>query len=65
MLRYGGDMVVEWMVWMCNLTCEQGEAPDQTIIIPLYKGKGSVGMNVILAYSVSGKVYGSILTERE
>ena len=44
MLKYRGDMVVEWMAWICSLAWEQGEVPDRcknSIIILPYKGKGS------------------------
>ncbi len=43
MLKYGGEILVDWMVWICNLACKQSKVPEdwsKTIIVPLYKGKG-------------------------
>lgn len=28
-LRYGGDVTVEWMLQICNLVWKQGEVPDE------------------------------------
>jgi len=44
MLKYGGEIVVDWMVWICNLAWEQSKVPEdwrKAIIVPLYKGKGN------------------------
>ncbi len=44
MLKYGGEIVIDWMVWICNLAWEQGKVPEdwrRAIIVPLYKGKGN------------------------
>ncbi len=71
MLKYGGDSVVEWMLLICERAWKNGEVPDdwmKTIIVPLYKGKGSRSecgsYRGISLLSVPGKVYGRILTER-
>ncbi len=43
MLKYGGEIVVDWMVWICNLAREQSKVSEdwrKAIIVPLYKGKG-------------------------
>ncbi len=43
MLKYGGEIVVDWMVWIRNLAWEQSKVPEdrrKTIIVLLYKGKG-------------------------
>ncbi len=50
MLKYGGEIVVDWMVWMCKLAWQQSKVPEdwrRAIIVPLYKGKGKRG-NVII-----------------
>ncbi len=42
MLKYGGEIVVDWMMWICNLAWEQSKVPEdwrKAIIVPLYKGK--------------------------
>ncbi len=44
MLKYGGDIVVEWLLLICEQVWKRGEVPDdwkKAIIVPLYKGKGS------------------------
>ncbi len=64
-------MVVDWMVWICNLAWEQSKVPEdwkQAIIMVLYKGKGKKEecnncMSISLL-SVPGKIYGRILNER-
>ncbi len=71
MLKYGGEIVIDWMVWICNLAWEQSrvsEAWSKVIIVPLYKGKGKReecnnyrGLSLL---SVPGKIYGRILNER-
>ncbi len=65
MLKYGGDAVVEWMLLICERSWMTGK---KTIIVPLYKGKGSrsecSSYKGISLLSVQGKVYGRILTER-
>ena len=71
MLKYGGDVVAEWMFWLCDLAWKQREVPDEwrkAVIVPLHKGKGSKNecnnYRGISLLSVPGKVYGRILTER-
>ncbi len=71
MLKYGGEVVVEWMMWICNLPWEQRKVPEdwrKTIIVPLYKGKGNReecnNYRGISLLSVPGKIYGRILNER-
>ncbi len=70
MLKYGGEIVVDWM-WICNLAWEQIKVPEdwrKAIIVPLYKGKVNReecnnyrGISLI---SVPGRIYGRILNER-
>ncbi len=70
-LKYGGEIVVDWMMWVCNLAWEQSKVPEdwrKAIIVPLYKGKGKrkecnnyMGISLV---SVAGKIYGRILNER-
>ncbi len=73
MLKYGGEIVVDWMMWMCNLAWEQSKVPEdwrKAIIVPLYKGKGNreecnkKNYRGISLLSVPGKIYGRILNER-
>ncbi len=71
MLRYGGVIVVDWMMQICNLAREQSKVPEdwrKVIIVPLYKGKGKKEeCNIyrgICLLSMSGKIYGRILNER-
>ncbi len=71
MLKYGGEIVIDWMVWICNLAWEQSRVPEawsKTIIVPLYKGKGKReecnNYSDISVLSVPGKIYGRILNER-
>ncbi len=43
MLKYGGEIVVDRMVWIYNLAWAQSEVPEdwrKAIIVSLYKGKG-------------------------
>ncbi len=65
MLKYGGEVVVNWMMWICNLSWEQSKVPEdwrKAIIVPLYKGKGNYrGISLL---SVPGKINGRILNER-
>ncbi len=71
MLKYGGEIVVDWMVWICNLVWEQSKVPKdwrKAIIVLLNKGKGNReecnnyrGINL---RSVPGKIYRRILYER-
>ncbi len=71
MLIYGEEIVVDWMVWICNLAWEQSRVPEawsKAIIVPLYKGKGNReecnnyrGKSLL---SVPGKIHGRILNER-
>ncbi len=28
MLKYGGEIVIDWMVWICNLAWEQSRVPE-------------------------------------
>ncbi len=71
MLKYGGEIVVDWMMWICSLAWEQNEVPEdwrKAIIVPLYKGKGNReefnNYRGISLLSVPGKIYGRILNER-
>jgi len=71
MLKFGGDVVVEWMHLICNLAWKQGEVPDEwvrAILVPVYKGKGSRDMcgnyRGISLLSIPGKVYSRIVIER-
>ncbi len=70
MLKYG-EVVVDWMIQICNLAWEQIKVPEdrrKVIIVLLYKGKGNrEGCNNyrgISLLSVPGKIYGRILNER-
>ncbi len=71
MLKYGGEIVIDWMVWICNLAWEQSrvlEAWSKAIIVPFYKGKGKRkecnNYRGISLLNVPGKIYGRILNER-
>ncbi len=71
MLKYGGEIVVDWMMWICSLAWEQSKVPEdwrKAIIVLLYKGKGKReecnNYRCISLLSVAGKVYGWILNER-
>ncbi len=71
MLKYGGEIVVDWMVWIYNLAWEQSEVPEdwrKAIIVLLCKGKGNReecnNYRGISLLSVPGKIYGRILNER-
>ncbi len=71
MLKYGGRIVVDWMMWICNLAWEQSKIPEdcrKAIIVPLYKGKGNReewnNYRRISLLSVPGKIYGRILNAR-
>ncbi len=71
MLKYGGKIVVDWMMWICNLAWKQSKVPEdwrKAIVVPLYKGKGNreecnnyKDTNLL---SVPGKIYGRVLNER-
>ncbi len=67
----GGEVVIDWLVWICNLEWEQSRVPEawsKAIIVPLYKGKGNReecnNYRGISLLSVPGKIYGRILNER-
>ncbi len=71
MLKYGGEIVVDWTVWICNLAWEQSKVLEdwrKAIIVPLYNGKGNIeecnNYRGISLLSVPGKIYGRILNER-
>ncbi len=71
MLKYGGEIVVDWMVWICNLAWEQTKVPGEwrkVITVPLCKGIGNKdecnNYRGISLLSVPEKMYGKILSER-
>ncbi len=72
LLKYGGEVVVDWMMWICHLAWEQSKVlPEdwrKAIIVQLYKGKGNReecnDYRSISLLSVPGKIYGRILNER-
>ncbi len=71
MLKYGGEIIVDWMVWICNLAWEQSKVPQdwrKAIVVPFYKGKGNreecSNYRCISLLSVPGKIYGRILNKR-
>ncbi len=45
MLKCGGDVVIKWMVKICQMAWEGGVPADwiKAIIVPVYKGKGRRG----------------------
>ncbi len=70
-LKCGGEIVIDWMVWICNLAWEQSRVPEawsKAIIVPLYKGKGKReecnNYRGVSLHSVPGKIYGTIVNER-
>ncbi len=71
MLKYEGEIVVDWMVWICSLAWEQSKVPEywrKAIIVPLYKGKGNReecnNYKGISLLSVPGKMCERVLNER-
>ncbi|MCP4337615.1 MAG: reverse transcriptase family protein, partial [Desulfobulbaceae bacterium] len=71
MLKYGGEIVIEWVWKMCRLAWEEGSVPEDWksgVIVPLYKGKGERGVcgnyRGICLLSVVGKVYCRVVIER-
>lgn len=71
MLKFGGEVIADWMFWICDLAWRSGEVPEEwreAVIVPLYKGKGCRNdcnsYRGISLLSVPGKVYGRVLTER-
>ncbi len=71
MLKYGGEIVVDWIMWICNLAWEQSKVPEEwrkAIVVLIYKGKGKREVcnsyRGISLLSVPGKIYGRILNER-
>ncbi len=70
-LQYRGDIVIDWMVWICNLAYEQSKVPEawrKAITVPLYKGKGNReecnNYRCKSLLSVPGTIYGRILNMR-
>ncbi len=70
MVKHGGA-VVEWLTMTCCLAWRQGEVSDEwkkAVIVPLHKGKGNKdecnNYRGISLSSVSGKIFGRVLTER-
>ena len=44
MIKFGGDMVMDWIWGLCNMDCRSGGVPEDwrfAVIVPLYKGKGA------------------------
>ena len=71
MLRFGGEVVIDWMHLICNLAWKQGTVPKdwvKAIMVPIYKGKGSKdecgSYRGISLLSIPGKVYGKVIIER-
>ena len=71
MLRFGGEVVIDWMHLICNLAWKQGIVPKdwmKAIMVPIYKGKGSKdecgSYRGISLLSIPGKVYGKVIIER-
>ncbi len=71
MLKYGGEIVVDSMVWIRNLVWEQRKVSEEwrkAIIVLLYKGKVNReeynNYRGISLLSMPGKIYGRILNER-
>src|SRR5678815_4221110 len=71
MIKKGGEMVIDWILKLCNKAFMEGIVPRdgrRAVIVPLYKGKGDKG-NIrnyrgISLLSVIGKIYAGILVER-
>lgn len=63
MLKYRGETVLEWMMWICNLAWQQGEVPEQSrkvITVLLYccsDYNRKRGISLLT-------VYGRVLSER-
>ena len=71
MLKFGGEVVIDWMHLICSMAWKQGVVPDdwvKAILVPVYKGKGSRddcgNYRGISLLSIPGKVYGRIVIER-
>jgi len=71
MLKFGGEVVIDWMHVICNLAWKQGAVPGdwvKAIMVPIYKGKGCKdecgSYRGISLLSIPGKVYGKIIIER-
>ena len=71
LLKYGGDVVVDWVWKLCSMCWDLGVVPEDwkgAVIVPLYKGKGMrtecKNYRGISLLSIVGKVYASILIER-
>ena len=71
MLKFGGEVVIDWMHLICNSAWEQGVVPEEwmrAIMVPVYKGKGCKdecsSYRGISLLSIPGKVYGRIIIER-
>ncbi len=71
MLKCGGDVVTKWMVKICQVA-RNGRVVladwTKAIIVPVYNGKGRRGdcgsYRGLSLFSVPGKVYGKVITER-
>ncbi len=71
MLKYGGEIVVDWVMWICKLAWELSKLPEdwmKAIIMLFYQRKGNReehhNYRGISQLSVPGKIYGRILNER-
>ena len=71
MLKFGGEIIIDWMHLICSMAWKQGVVPDdwtKAILVPIYKGKGSKddcgNYRGISLLSIPGKVYGRIVIER-
>ncbi len=48
MLKYGGEVVGDWMMWICNLAWEQSKVPEdwrKAIIVPIYSTPSCIRHN--------------------
>ena len=51
MIKDGSDSVVDWIWSLCNMAFESGFVPEDwtsAAIVPLYKGKGERGLNIVI-----------------
>ena len=71
MLRFGGEVVIDWMHLICNFVWKQRTVLKdwmKAIMVPIYKGKGSKdecsSYRGISSLSMPGKVYGKVIIER-
>ena len=71
MIKGGGDRMMDWILWLCNMAFESSVVPEEgrlAVIVQLYKGKEErtecKNYRSISLLSLVRKIYTGILLDR-